>query len=136
MHWPAPHAIDGISCGCAALLSRPTLQKNPWPSGSAVRAAMPNALRTLHVVPPSVDEVSMMRGLPPELQDNGAPVAGFAHSWKTTKSVPFAAAAPGGDPFAGGGRFFSDACRAAGVVEAPLILPRALGATGAALRIG
>src|SRR5262249_59721530 len=125
MHWPAPHAIDGISCGCAALLSRPTLQKNPWPSGSAVRAAMPNALRTLHVVPPSVDEVSMMRGLPPELQDNGAPVAGFAHSWNTTNTAPFAPAAapPAALPPRPG--LWSPGCRAAGLLSSALVLPRA-----------
>src|SRR5215510_4686678 len=123
MHWPAPQAIEGISCGWARLLSRPTVQKNPWPSGSAVRVPMSTAFRALHVVPPSVDEVSMMRGLPPELQDRGAPVPGSAHSWNTTNCVPFAEEAADGNPFERGVMFASDDCKVATLVESTLMFP-------------
>src|SRR5262245_29817110 len=135
MHWPAPHAIDGISCGWAALLSRPTLQKNPCPSGSAVRAARSNAFRARHVAPPSADVVSMMRGLPPEPQERGVPVAGSAHSWNTTKSVPVAPTAADGNPLERGVMFSSDAFTAATLVESTLMFPWSNAANGALSRI-
>src|SRR5229473_2469044 len=84
---------------------------------------MSNALRALHVPPPSVEDVSMTRGLPPELHASGAPVAGCAHSWKTTKIVPSAVAAADGNPFDRGEMLSSDACTAARLVESTLIFP-------------
>src|SRR5262245_6356829 len=96
---------------------------------------MSNAFRALHVVPPSVDEVSMMRGLPPELQDRGAPVPGSAHSWNTTNCVPFAEEAADGNPFERGVMFASDDCKVATLVESTLMFPWSYAMNGVLPRI-
>ena len=70
-----------------------------------------------------MEAVNITRGLPPDEQASGAPVAGFAHSWKTTSSVPFGRAAAEGNAFERGEILDSDARSAAVLVASTLMLP-------------
>src|SRR5262249_44546784 len=88
----------GMICGCTLLLSRPTFQKKPNPSGSVLRASLSAAFRALKVVPRSVDDANIILGMPPRAHADGDPAAS-AHSWNATKIVPLFANAAVGNAF-------------------------------------